>query len=303
LTSVLRALRQAANVGLVLSLALSCSTSPRTLPSDSTASPASPTPPLPSPAPSGPPGGSTAPPVSATSPGGSRRPTDTASPPRVTIVASIDAKYIVEFPTSISERGDRIAAIVSVEDNCESRCDEWLIIKDVKKDKIEHAVVLIDAELSSKIGWSCVDAWSTCAHRFEVERRVEAANAVLARDRWRRLPCFNGTWRPDRIEGGCEQFSGLDVRFEDPRLVISHQGRVLLDRRVPSWIYRDSSCKQAASTDIESFALDPETGILVVGLQFWSQVEGCAVPRWDFHPISMPILRRKAPRDRDGGAP
>jgi hypothetical protein len=243
----------------------------------------------------------TAPP-SAAVPIGSARSATTGAPPRLSVVPAVDAWYLIEFPTSISERGNRIAALVSADDNCTLLCDQQLIIKDVKSDRIEQVIDIIDAELSSKIGWTCPADWSTCIQRQEVERRINAANAVLAQDTWRRLPCYRGGFRPDRIETGCEKFLQLDVRFQDPRLIVSWRGRVLFSRSVPTWIYRDASCKSAANTDIESYALDPKTGTLVVGLQFWATFEGCSVPRWDVHAIQLPALRREA-QDHDGGAP
>ena len=178
---------------------------------------------------------------------------------------------------------------------------EWLVIKNIRTDKIEQSIELIGWDLYSKLWKKCHHTLSPCIQ--EVEQRVEAANAVLAKERWRRLPCFRGSGRPDRIEGGCEQFLELDATFKDPWLIISQRGRVLLKRSIPAWIYRDPSCKTNAATDIESIALDPQTGILVVGLQFWGMVEGCTVPRWDFHPIRLPMLRSKATQGRDGGAP
>jgi hypothetical protein len=141
---------------------------------------------------------------------------------------------------SISERGDRVAALVSIEGNCERQCEIWLVIKNVKTDNIVKIIDLIDPELSSKIGWTCPDTWSTCNQKPEVKRRIQAANAVLANDRWRPFPCYFGVWAPERVEAGCEPaFSQFDIDFENARLRIAHQGRVLVNARKPAWPYRD----------------------------------------------------------------
>ena len=294
------ALRSTLGIG-ILSLFLGCSTSPRTTPPDATSTAASGQLQAPAVASSEPPEALATPPSSATTSGGSPHSDDITSPPRVFINPWVDALYLADFPTSISERGDRIAAIVSMEDTGEIYNPEWLVIKNIQTDKIEQSVELIGWDLYFKLWNKCHHTLSPCIQ--EVEQRVAAANAVLAKDRWRRLPCFRGSWRLDRIEGGCEQFLELDATFKDPWLIISQRGRVLLKRSIPRWIYRDPSCKENAATDIESIALDPQTGILVVGLQFWGMVEGCAVPRWDFHPIRLPMLRSKATQGRDGEAP
>jgi len=292
-------------LGLVLFLMPGCSTSPRTSPADAAGTPASAQAHASAVVPSGPTGGFAAPPVSAT---GSIAlpPVDNASPPLATIrwIAE-DVRYVVDFPTSISERGDRVVAIISVEEAGEIFNPQWLVIKSVHSDKLERVIDVIDWTLADKLMRHCREGPSACIHLHEVQRRVDAANAVLAGDRWRRFPCFLdlGRWRPNRFEAGCDRFRGLKVRFQDSQLTVSHQGRNLVSLKQPTWAYRGASCKEFMRTDIESASFDPETGIYVVGLYFWATVEGCDVPRWDFHPIRLPMLRSKAIHDLDGGTP
>jgi hypothetical protein len=218
---------------------------------------------------------------------------------------SLSPDYIMQFPMSINKHGDKIAAVISNDDNSESFDLEWLLIKKVDTDKIDEAIDLMDLDLALELGRDCRDGPETCIHMDELKRRVAVANAVLAKDQWRRLPCYVGLMQPEHEGPGCEQFSEAEVNFEDGRLRVSHRGRVLINTGKPTWIYRDPApaCKPNAMTRMESEAFDPETGILVVGLHFWATMEGCNEPRWDFHPIRLPALRSKASRNRDGGAP
>jgi hypothetical protein len=179
------------------------------------------------------------------------------------------------------------------------------VIKNVKTDKSEGTIELVGTDLMMKLVSNCQDGPSTCIHMDELNQRVDAANAVLAKDRWRPFPCFIGLKQPDRKEPGCEHFFETKTDFEDARLRVSHRGRLLLDVRKPTWVYRDPSrgCKSTERTELQSEAFDPATGIYVVGLGFWAMVEGCDEPIWDFHPIRLPALRSKPARGRDGGAP
>jgi hypothetical protein len=219
---------------------------------------------------------------------------------------SLSPDYVMQFPTSINNRGDRIAAIISNDDNSESFDLEWILIKKVDTDNFDEAIDLMDLDLALKLGRDCRDGPATCIHMDELNRRVAAANAVLAKDRWRPIPCFYGAMQPQRDEPACDRFTeDVEVEFEDGRLRISDRGRQLINARKPTWVYRDPSpsCNFAAMTAVRSRAFDPQTGILVLGLHFWATVEGCSEPRWDVHPIRLPALRSKVSRDRDGGAP
>jgi hypothetical protein len=215
----------------------------------------------------------------------------------------------MQFPTSITERGDRIAAMISIDSNRESFELEWLVFKDVGTDKIEGELDLMDLDLSLMLDRDCRNWPEPCIHMNEVHRRVTAANAVLAKDRWRPIPCFYGAMQPQRDEPACDRFTeDVEVEFENGRLRISDRGRQLINARKPTWVYRDPSpsCNFSAMTAVRSRAFDPQTGTLVLGLHFWSTVEGCSEPRWDVHPIRLPALRTlrsKASRDRDGGPP
>jgi hypothetical protein len=217
--------------------------------------------------------------------------------------------FLVYFPTSISERGARVAAIISVDDNCERACDEWLLIKSVNADKVEHMLPLVDMELSAKLGAECPEMESACEPRRELERRVEAANGVLAQDRWRRFPYLTTTRQGDYIDPAVEWFDDVEVEFKDARLRVAYQGRTLISERKPAWAYRgvyrgpSRECMRYGQAAVETVAFDPETGILLLGLKYWAPFEGCAEPRWDFHPIRLPTLRRKAVPGRDGGPP
>jgi hypothetical protein len=211
----------------------------------------------------------------------------------------------MRFPISITERGDRIAAMVSIDGNRESFEREWIVIKKVDKDEVESVIDVMDLDLSLKLDRDCRNWPAPCVHMDEVNRRVAEVNAVLAKGRWRRLPCYSGLMDPDRSEPGCDRIWELDIDFENTRLRVVQRGRLLVDAQKPTWIYRHPrpSCNSAAMTGMESVSFDLETGILVVGLHFWSTVEGCSVPRWDFHPIRVPALRSKPSRDHDGRAP
>ena len=274
------ALRLALGVGL-LSLFLGCSnTSPRTTPPDATSIAAS--------------GRIHAPAASS----------DTTSPPRVTIDRS-NADYFVQFPTSISEHGDRVAAIISIDGEGEAYYPEWLVIKDISTNKSAPKIDLISPDLSSKLEFSCRNNLSMCI--AEVEASIDVANDMLARHQWRRFPCFltPGSSRPERTEPGCEYFSELDFEFDDPRLLVSHRGRHILTRAMPAWSpTQNPSCKREIDSYVESVAFDPATGVLVVGLRFvGTEGGGCPAPAWDYHPIRLPMLRGQATHDRDGGAP
>jgi hypothetical protein len=231
---------------------------------------------------------------------------DSASPSRVTIdLFSRRPDFFVQFPTSITERGDRIAGIVSLMGNRENSFPEWIVIKNVNTDKVESTIDLMNYDLLRKIYIDCKNGLSTCVHLDEVKQRVAAANAVLAQDQWRQIPCFYGAMQPERDGPECEPFYEVEVEFEDARLRVSHEGRQLINARKPTWIYRDPSpsCKPHAMTAIRSRAFDPATGILVVGLHFWATIEGCDEPLWDLHPVRLPALRSKPARGRDRGAP
>jgi hypothetical protein len=211
----------------------------------------------------------------------------------------------MEFPTSISEHSGRVAALVSVHDNSESWQLQWLVIKKIKTDKTERIIDLIDLELSSKLATSCGTGPSTCIHKDEVEERLQDANAELSKHSWRAFPCYR-TLRIDglsRVEPGCERFRDLRVLFQDPWLLVSLHGRVLLNQRRRAWAYRGQSCKKYMETSVESFAFDPETGVFVVGISSSASSEGCDVPLWDIHPIRVPKLVKELLPDRDGGAP
>lgn len=211
----------------------------------------------------------------------------------------------MKFPTSISEHGDRLAALVSIHDNSESYYLQWLVIKKVKTDKIEQIIALVDAEFSSKLATRCRDGLSSCIHKDEVEQRLQAANAVLSRHRWRAFPCYRKlrTGGLTRFGSGCEEFRDLTADYQDTWLLVSHRARVVLNERRPTWAYRGESCKRYMTTDTESIAYDPETGVFVVGIGFSPGVEGCDTPIWDFHPIRVPMLGRGILLGRDGGVP
>src|SRR5262249_4286206 len=83
-------------------------------------------------------------------------PVDMNGEPRVTTFwPDGEPRYLMVFPTSISERGERIAALVSVMDNSEAWYLQWLFIKNVKTDKLDQDIELIDMDLSSKLATNC----------------------------------------------------------------------------------------------------------------------------------------------------
>ena len=213
--------------------------------------------------------------------------------------------YIVHFPTSINECGDRVAAIISSSGNIESFFPEWIEIKNVKTDESERTIQIVGFDLMNKLERYCSKGPSTCPYMDQLKKRVAAANAALAEDRWRPFPCAVGIMKSKPDDPECEPFFETEVEFKNHRLIISRQNRVLLNVRKPTWAYRDRSpgCRATERTEIQSAAFDPKTGIFVVGLEFWAMVEGCDEPLWDFHPIRLPALRKKPARGRDAGAP
>jgi hypothetical protein len=215
---------------------------------------------------------------------------------------------MVDFPTSISEDGRRIAAIISIEGELEGYFLEWLAIKDLKQDKLEEEIEIIGIGLSFKLGYDCEQDISACVP--ELQGRVDAANALLANDPWRPFPCIliYHSGRPERMGPGCELLAELDVDYKDPQLIISRGGRPVVNRSMPTWspTYRKPKCKGLIDIYVESVAFDPETGLFVIALKFVGigHTRGeCAEPRWDFHPIRLPMFRREAHRARDGGTP
>jgi hypothetical protein len=211
----------------------------------------------------------------------------------------------MEFPTSISDRDDRIAALVSVHDNSEAFHLQWLVIKKIQDDKVERVIDLVDLELASKLEASCDNGLSSCIYKDQVEQRLRTANAALSRYSWRAFPCYRKqrTGGLTRFEPGCERFRDLTVRFKDPWLLVSLHGRTLLNQQRHAWAYRGQSCKKYMETSVESFAFDPETSIFVVGVSFSAPLEGCDVPIWELHPIRAPQLAKDLLPERDGGAP
>jgi hypothetical protein len=284
---------------------LHCTSSPRGSPSDAAASVAfneSHAPPVAS---SGSPEPSVTPPPSATIPGNVSQ-VGTGSEPRVTTHwPDRTPWYLMQFPTSISEQSDRVAALVSVDNNGDIFQPQWLVLKMRKTDKVERIIPLVDLELASKLATSCREGPSSCIYKDEVDQRIRAANALLDRYRWRALPCYRElrTDGETRFGPGCDRFRDLAVLYEDPWLLISLHGRVLLNQRRPTWGYRGQSCKKYMDTCAESIAFDPETGVFIVGIFFWATIEGCDVPLWDFHPIRVPMLEEKTLPGLDGGAP
>jgi len=219
---------------------------------------------------------------------------------------SPDSGFVAQFPVSINERRDRIAAIASRMGNFEWFFPQWIIIKDARTDRLVSTIDLVPPDLAFRLLVHCDYTPSTCRHLDEVNQRVDAANTELAKDQWRPFPCFRGMMQPERKEPGCERFFEAEVNFDKTaRLRVSHKGRVVLNELKPTWPYRDrsSSCNAAAETDTQSDAFDPETGILVVGLQFWATFEGCSEPLWNFHPVRLPALRGRPALGLDGGAP
>lgn len=226
---------------------------------------------------------------------------------RVTVDRN-NGEYLIDFPTSISPDGRRIAAMVSVDGQLESYFPEWLAIKDLEADRTEQVLDVIDPALSGRLNSTenCVGNLAPCI--AEAQRMAEAVNAVLAQDRWHPFPCIyiNHSSRPDRMDPGCELLEELRFEYKDPRLIISREGRPVVTRMLPSWSpkYRKPKCTGVTiDTYVESVAFDPGTGLFVISLRFVGP-EGnfeCPTPRWDFHPIRLPMFRRGAGRE-DGGA-
>jgi hypothetical protein len=218
-----------------------------------------------------------------------------------------NALYLVAFPTSISEDSDRIASIISIDDEGEEFFLEWLVIKDLKNDEVQQKIDLIDPDLSLKLGSKCRQSLAACIP--DVEQRVQAANALLAKDKWRPFPCISSrSWpRPERTGPGCEVLSELRIEFQDPDLIISRGEHRIVTRTMPTWskTHRHPSCKGSIDSYVESVAFDPETGLFVITLRFVGAEGGgeCRTPVWDFHPIRLPMFRREALQKRDGGAP
>jgi hypothetical protein len=288
----------------LLSLMIGCNTSPCMSPSRSSDAAVSTQHPGASVTASGP-TGIIAPPPSATVTSASPA-IHTVSQSRATVDWN-NAFHFVIFPTSITEKGDRIAAIVSIDGEGEEFFPEWLVIKELKTDKVEQKIDLIAPSLSWKFRTKCRDSLSPCVP--DVLQHVQAANAVLDNDRWRPFPCISVLeWeRPERMGPGCEVLSELTIEFQDPQLIISRRGRPLVARSMPAWspAYHHPACKGTIDSRVESVALDPETGLFIIGLSFVG-AEGdmeCATPIWDFHPIRLPMFRLEAFKKRDRGAP
>jgi hypothetical protein len=146
---------------------------------------------------------------------------ESASPSRVTIEwQSSSPDHVMQFPTSITERGDRVAAMISIDSNRESFELEWLVFKNVNTDKIEGTLDLMDLDLSLMLDRDCRNWPEPCIHMDEVNRRVAEANVVLAKDRWRPIPCFYGAMQPERDEPACDRFTEgkrSPPRLTDPR--------------------------------------------------------------------------------------
>jgi hypothetical protein len=214
--------------------------------------------------------------------------------------------YLIEIPTSISEDGLRIAAMTSIDAAVDSYYPQWLVVKDLNTEEIRQTFDLIDPDLSLKLvsPYHCRNNLSACIP--EILQRVQAANAMLAKDQWRPFPCISS--RPERMGPGCELLSELHFELQGPRLIISRGERRIVTRFMPQWspAYHKPGCKGLIDIHLESVAFDPETGLFVISLGFVSIGEGggeCAAPRWDFHPIRLPMFRREALQKRDGGAP
>lgn len=225
-----------------------------------------------------------------------------APPPARALIDRNNTYYFVEFPTSVSHDGTRIAAMISIESG-DPFTPEWLVIKDLENDEVEETIDLIDPVLSSWLIQHCREDVSPCV--VHVERRVQAANAAVETERWRPFPCFSvrGSERRERMGPGCDILEELRFEYKDPRLIISRGGRPVVTRTLPRWSpkYRKPKCNGITiDTYVESVAFDPATGLFVISLRFVGP-EGnfeCPTPRWDFHPIRLPMYRRE-----DGGAP
>ena len=232
-----------------------------------------------------------------------------SEPPSRLRIDWVDASQtlVVQFPVSITESGDRIAKIVSKNsyDYHHLLFPLWVKIKSVKTDESESMIEVISPDLASKLFDDCLNGPSTCIHMDELKERVAAANAVLEKDRWRPFPCIRTESEKERDEPGCEPLFEMSLKFKGARLLVSRRKRQLINARKPTWAYRDPSreCLSQERTKLQSVAFDPETGLLVIGLQFSSMIEGCDVPFWDFHPIRLPVPRKEPPRDCDGGTP
>ena len=199
--------------------------------------------------------------------------------------------------------------MISIDGELEGYFPESILIKNTEDEAVRQEMALIDSEMSVKLGspHHCLENQSVCIP--DVERLVDAANAVLAQDRWRPFPCIdNHSSRPDRMDPGCEILEELRFEYKDPRLIISRDGRPVVTRTLARWSpkYRKPKCKGVTiDTYVASVAFDPGTGLFVISLRFVGP-EGnfeCPTPRWDFHPIRLPMFRRAAQQRDDGGTP
>lgn len=239
----------------------------------------------------------------ATSTGGSMAPYANLNP-RVTIDLS-DRHYLLKFPTSISADGTLIAGIVSGEDMGESFHPLWLRIKKVSIDRTVRLIDLNGDDTIRKLEVDCHGRLLGCVYVRELEEIAEAANAVLAENRWRVFPCYRdlGPTGPERLEAGCEKFRDVEVNYEKHHLRVTYHGHTLVNKSRPSWAYQGRLCKDSWEAVGMPMAFDPETGLLVVWIRAFAGSEVCDVPPDDFHAIRVPALRGEPLPDQDGGAP
>lgn len=210
------------------------------------------------------------------------------------MVDSMSDSFPLKFPPSISENGDLVASVVRDDNNMEYFFPVWLRVKNVRTDQTVHLIELLPLELRENLEHHCRHMSPTCPYMHDLEERAAAANAALAHHRWRAFPCYRylGASGPERLGAGCEHFQDLEVSFEDPRLRIVLEGRVLLDASPPSWAYRNPRCYDVVNTQVGPMAYDPETGILLLWTTFLASSEGCSSPPWEFHPLRLPLVRK-----------
>jgi hypothetical protein len=218
-----------------------------------------------------------------------------AQPISTTTPAATDVLFASRFAASrfhatgawLSSDGKRVAffmeASPAVEENAST-----LVVKDVKTDARVWQKVLFTLEESRSLQQPALDRL--------VRSRLVEARAALPWQKWSPLEggalpapdfasdaCFESKSPPPRRT----DFSGWTVSYEEPRLQIERQGKLLVDIRRPTWRAFNKICDTFNSTWLQSLYMDKSQRVMLVGLGHCG-ADACPEPPQQFHAVPLP---------------